>query len=460
MNMNLQIGRTKLVIGICFLAILFALQTNVVQSQPQYDIQVTVDNVVNNNFLGIPKNADFNLQWRVMENRDGSYEDSPISRLNNYEVLYATDSTFSNASSARLGQVNTHTFAGLDVGQRYYFRVQAIDTNNQLFQSAVVWMQAGRQGGEAGGVSEDETEQSWVSLIPLHGKFPLRMLGNSAVYDKSTFLGRAAFWVIWYFFLLGFFIWVSCIRTSRLANIFPFEKYSFKLRSPFQYESVFASRISKDFVGESGIINRWKKTIDSTAELLNDPPKLEGDKNLDYDKFQTHHATWWRDNGRVQIRELLNDINPFCEKYSTARILRAGLANHEINGYKLMEASQEVDRAIENRAVMEIERLKGKAKLEWLWNLGATAPLIGLFGTVTGISVSFKNLAAQTQKGIADSSAKITELAGGINEALWTTIFGLSAGIFLIILYYVFKHKMDWIFGKWEEIYVDVSEKL
>ncbi len=125
-----------------------------------------------------------------------------------------------------------------------------------------------------------------------------------------------------------------------------------------------------------------------------------------------------------------------------------------------MESSQEVDRAIENRAVMEIEKLKGLAKLEWLWNLGATAPLIGLFGTVTGISVSFQNLAMQTQKGGTDSSDKIAQLAGGINEALWTTIFGLSAGIFLVIVYYVYKNKMDWIYGKWEEIYVDVSEKL
>lgn len=125
-----------------------------------------------------------------------------------------------------------------------------------------------------------------------------------------------------------------------------------------------------------------------------------------------------------------------------------------------MEASSEVDRAIENRAMMEIEQLKGRSKLEWLWNLGALAPLIGLFGTVTGISVSFQNLATQSERGIVDASAKITQLAGGINEALWTTIFGLTAGILLTVLYYVFKSKMDWVYGKWEEIYVDVSEKL
>jgi biopolymer transport protein ExbB/TolQ len=109
---------------------------------------------------------------------------------------------------------------------------------------------------------------------------------------------------------------------------------------------------------------------------------------------------------------------------------------------------------------MELEQLKGKTKIEWLWNLSATAPLIGLFGTVTGISVAFQRLALQSERGIVDTSAKISELAGGINEALWTTIFGLSVGIFLVLFYYLFKNKLDWIYSKWEQIYVDVSEKL
>ncbi len=186
---------------------------------------------------------------------------------------------------------------------------------------------------------------------------------------------------------------------------------------------------------------------------------MEGDKTLDIDKLRIESATFWRDIGSKEIKKLKADIRQF-EKYSTARIIRAGLANHETNGFKFMAASQEVDRAIENRAMMEREQLKGKTKIEWLWNLSATAPLVGLFGTVTGISMSFQKLAVQSERGIIDTSSKITELAGGINEALWTTIFGLTIGIVLVLFYYFFKNKMDWIYGKWEEIYVDVSEKL
>ena len=79
---------------------------------------------------------------------------------------------------------------------------------------------------------------------------------------------------------------------------------------------------------------------------------------------------------------------------------------------------------------------------------------------MTGISVAFRKLAIQSERGVIDTSTKISELAGGINEALWTTIFGLVIGIILVLFYYLFKNKMDWIYAKWEEIYVDVSEKL
>ncbi len=436
---------------------LYVLQVKLATSQQNFEIQVTVDNVVKKNFLGIPKGADFTLNWRIMENTGSGLVEAPISRLNNYEVLYApNDSTFASASTLRPGQVNTVTIPDLDIGDRYYFRVQAIGSNNQLFQSAVVWMQAGKKSEIAGG-GEEQVEQTWFSYFPLNGKFPLILLGNAAVYDKATFLGRLAFWVIWWFFLIGIYIWVDCMRYSKLAKIFPFQKSKFK--PSIQYEAIFENRKEAIFFGEDGIIDRWKKIIDSTGDLLDKASLIKGE-HLDFDRLKITSATWWRDTGRGKIKELLEDINPYCKKYPTARIIRAGLANHEINGYKFMESSQEVDRAIENRAVMEIEKLKGQAKLEWLWNLGATAPLIGLFGTVTGISVSFQNLAMQTQKGGTDSSDKIAQLAGGINEALWTTIFGLSAGIFLVILYYVYKNKMDWIYGKWEEIYVDVSEKL
>jgi biopolymer transport protein ExbB len=60
----------------------------------------------------------------------------------------------------------------------------------------------------------------------------------------------------------------------------------------------------------------------------------------------------------------------------------------------------------------------------------AIAPLIGFLGTVIGMVRVFMNIQGQSQNGI-----DINILAGGIWEALLTTIGGLVVGIVAIILY-------------------------
>ena len=144
--------------------------------------------------------------------------------------------------------------------------------------------------------------------------------------------------------------------------------------------------------------------------------------------------------------------------YPTVRILAGGLENHLINGFEWQKVSEEVDRAIENRAFSEIEILRGKSSMEWLWNLGALAPLLGLLGTVTGISKVF----AQIQR-LSEGTSHlelVKQLSSGIFEALWTTIYGLTVGIILATLYYYYKNILDWIYVKWQSIFVHVTEKL
>lgn len=143
--------------------------------------------------------------------------------------------------------------------------------------------------------------------------------------------------------------------------------------------------------------------------------------------------------------------------FPTTKIIVAGLENHKINGYRWMVASQEVDRAFENRASSELETLRKKSKIDWLWNFGGIAPLIGLFGTVTGITSAFHEISSGRVENVQDM---LKNLGGGIYEALYTTIFGLVTGIVLVFVYYYYKSKLDWIYAKWEEIYVKISEKL
>lgn len=83
--------------------------------------------------------------------------------------------------------------------------------------------------------------------------------------------------------------------------------------------------------------------------------------------------------------------------------------------------------AIENVGNIEVASL-GKG-LPWLATSAAGAPMLGFLGTVTGMVEAFYNLAS------AGSSANIDVLAGGIYEALVTTVAGLVVGIITMFGY-------------------------
>jgi biopolymer transport protein ExbB/TolQ len=86
------------------------------------------------------------------------------------------------------------------------------------------------------------------------------------------------------------------------------------------------------------------------------------------------------------------------------------------------------------RAAAAIER--GRQELGWklrraLWILatvGATAPFVGLFGTVLGIMTAFADMARTGQGGFG-------VVAAGISEALVTTAGGIAVAIEAVVLY-------------------------
>ena len=96
---------------------------------------------------------------------------------------------------------------------------------------------------------------------------------------------------------------------------------------------------------------------------------------------------------------------------------------------------------------MEEVLMKLQPKLERLisivWITAATAPLLGLLGTVTGIITTFKLL---TIFGSGDPKA----LGGGISEALITTEFGLIVAIPSLILHAFLQRKAKAIENEFE----------
>jgi len=95
----------------------------------------------------------------------------------------------------------------------------------------------------------------------------------------------------------------------------------------------------------------------------------------------------------------------------------------------------DVNTAIENVGKQEVAKLeKGLALLA---TIAGGAPMIGFFGTVTGMVQSFSSMAA------AGNALEITDLAGGIETALVTTVGGLFVGIIAYFAYNILVSKVN-----------------
>jgi len=114
-----------------------------------------------------------------------------------------------------------------------------------------------------------------------------------------------------------------------------------------------------------------------------------------------------------------------------AHILKAGILKHD-------RSRLEIKEAIEDAGIHEVPRLEK--------NLGALAtiahitPLLGLLGTVTGMVRSFQVI---EQKAVALVPVNPGDLAGGIWEALITTVAGLAVAIPTYVAYNFLVSKVD-----------------
>ncbi len=78
---------------------------------------------------------------------------------------------------------------------------------------------------------------------------------------------------------------------------------------------------------------------------------------------------------------------------------------------------------------MQARIIRGtKTRLWVLGTVGATAPFVGLFGTVVGIMRSFRDISSSGAGGFA-------VVSGGISEALITTAAGIAVGVLAMILF-------------------------
>ena len=115
---------------------------------------------------------------------------------------------------------------------------------------------------------------------------------------------------------------------------------------------------------------------------------------------------------------------------ASEKIFAAGMLewrrSHRDDGALIAGAQARIDRSMDVAIAKEAEDLnKG---LPFLATVGATAPFIGLFGTVWGIMRSFIEIAQ-------NESTNLAVVAPGIAEALLATGLGLLAAIPAVIFY-------------------------
>ncbi len=112
---------------------------------------------------------------------------------------------------------------------------------------------------------------------------------------------------------------------------------------------------------------------------------------------------------------------------------------------------RDIDAAIENVGNLEIFKLE--KNLSRLASIAGAAPMIGFFGTVTGMIMAFYEMA--TAQNVTPAL-----LAGGIYQALLTTAFGLAIGIFAFVGYNVLVSNVDKVVYKMERYTVDFMDLL
>lgn len=124
---------------------------------------------------------------------------------------------------------------------------------------------------------------------------------------------------------------------------------------------------------------------------------------------------------RHQVKEALQ----ICDTTNSpiSNILKAGILKYDRQRIQIKEA-------IEDASLYEIPRLEKNLSL--LATIAHISPLLGLLGTVTGMVRCFQTIQA---KATAFSPVSPGNLAGGIWEALLTTVAGLVVAIPTYVAY-------------------------
>ena len=148
--------------------------------------------------------------------------------------------------------------------------------------------------------------------------------------------------------------------------------------------------------------------------------------NIDTKKFMDEIANKLRRNKIMESIEM-------CESTPgpIAHILKAGILKHD-------RPKEEIKETIEEAGLYEVPRLE--KNLPVLSTIAHITPLLGLLGTVCGMVRCFQVI---QEKSASLYPVSPGDLAGGIWQALITTVVGLSIAIPTYVAYNYLVNKVD-----------------
>lgn len=135
-----------------------------------------------------------------------------------------------------------------------------------------------------------------------------------------------------------------------------------------------------------------------------------------------------------------------CKNTDTpvARMVAKGLS-------RIGKPLEDINTAVENVGNLEIYKLE--KRLSTLATIAGAGPMVGFFGTVTGMIQAFYTMATS-------NNVTPQNLAGGIYQALITTAFGLIIGIIAFVSYNSLIASVDRVVFKMEAATVDFLDLL
>ncbi len=147
---------------------------------------------------------------------------------------------------------------------------------------------------------------------------------------------------------------------------------------------------------------------------------------IDTKKFMQEISNKIKNNKVMQALDMCN-----ITKGPIARILKSGIMKYD-------RTRQDIKQAIEDAGVHEVPLLE--KNLSVLATIAHISPLLGLLGTVVGMLKSFQVI---EEKAMSMVPINPGDLAGGIWEALITTVAGLSVAIPVYVAYNYLVSRVD-----------------